>query len=82
MTSKKQFPESCGLIDLGCRSASFLVITSVCAVHESIILLFAEHVPERFAKPPHHGHACHLAPATTFDPLIPSSQSRIATQRV
>ena len=40
MTSKKQFPESFGLIALGCRSASFLVITSVCAIHESIILLF------------------------------------------
>ena len=82
MTSKQQFPEACGLIDLGCRPASFLAVISVCTVHESIILLFAEHVPERFAKPPHHGHTCHLAPATTFDPLIPSSQSRIATQRV
>ena len=82
MTSKKQFPEPCGLIALGCWSASFLAITSVFAVHESVILFFAEHVPERFAKPPHHGHACHLAPAATFDSLIPSSQSRIATQRV
>ncbi len=82
MISKQQYPEPYGLVALGCRSASFFAITSVCTVHESVVLLLAEHVPERFAKPPHHGHACHLAPAATFDPLIPSSKSRIATQRV